>query len=167
MTTGEKAAKRSVKDEILDHLSEVESVEYRILLTMMLKMQSEYSELLSNSFALLQAQLAQIQAEISRIQKSEDELKRIVLNGHASVHDDDHEWIREKRRLDEACGKLISSHTKEGLCEHAKAQAEKEAVTKKRLWDVGDKVAGTVATALVMFVLGLVIAKLFPHLMGP
>ena len=145
-----------VRVEILEQLSEVDDAGVRVMLTLMLRLQDETNIY----FSTLQSHLIQIHGELSKIQRSTDQLKKDVLNGHADNHDDDHDYIRGLRDQEAMCGLVLRRHDADGLCEHARQLLEEKEVAKRRKWKVQDGIAEK--AGLILF--AIFAATLFPHL---
>ena len=145
-----------VRIEIMEQLAEIESPEYRVVLTLMLRMQDETNVY----FSTLQAHLIQIHGELSKIQRSEEQVKQLVLNGYAEKHPEHHAWIDQKMKQDAACGLVLNRHGEDGLCEHARQMIEEREVAKRRKWKVQDGIAEK--AGLILF--AVFAAALFPHL---
>jgi hypothetical protein len=147
-----KAPDSKVRVDILEQLSEIESPEYRVVLTLMLRMQDETNVY----FSTLQSHLIQIHGELSKMQRSEDQIKQLVLNGHTEDHSRHHHWIDSQMKLDAACGVVLNRHGEDGLCEHARQMIEDKNVIKRRTWKVQDMI--TMGLVLIL------LASLFPNL---
>ena len=147
-----KAPDSKVRVDIMEQLSEIESPEYRLVLTLMLRMQDETNVY----FSTLQSHLIQIHGELSKLQRSTEQIKKDVLNGHAENHDDDHDYIKDLRKQDAMCGLVLRQHGDDGLCEHARQMLEDRNVIKRRTWKVQDMI--TMGLVLIL------LASLFPNL---
>ena len=154
--TDGKAPDSKVRVDILEQLSEIESPEYRVVLTLMLRMQDETNVY----FSTLQSHLIQIHGELSKMQRSEDQIKQLVLNGHTEDHSKHHSWIDNQMKLDAACGVVLNRHGEDGLCEHARQMLEEREVAKRRQWKMVDGIYEKVG--LILF--AVFAAALFPHL---
>ena len=154
-----------VRQEIFEQMSEIEDPVYRIMMTLMLKLQDETQQEIAALTLVHQGymskfnhQLEKITEQLEKMNKTEEALKKVVLNGHADNHHDDHNWIREQRKYDQACGTVLNNHDKDGLCVFAKQAMEENEVIKRRKWKVQDMI--TMALAVIL------LATLFPNLAG-
>jgi hypothetical protein len=154
------SANSKVRLEIMEQLSEIDSPEYRVVLTLMLRMQDETNIY----FSTLQAHMIQIHSEISKLQRTDDQIKALVLNGHTDTHHADHEYVKELRKSDLACSLVLNKHGDDGLCQHARELIEAKEVRKRRQWKLVDGLVEKGAWLLIMFAGGVLVAKLFPHL---
>jgi hypothetical protein len=125
-------------------------------MTLMLRMQDETNVY----FSTLQAHLIQIHGELSKIQRSEEQVKQLVLNGYAEKHPEHHAWIDQQMKQDAACGLVLHRHGEDGLCPVAKQAIEDQEVAKRRRWKVQDGIAEKAGLVLI----GIIAAALFPHL---
>jgi hypothetical protein len=151
-----------VRKDIMEQMSEIDDPTYRVMLTMMLRMQDETQTEIAAMHLSMQAYMHQINIKLDKLTKTEDEIKKSVLNGHSETHHDDHNWIREQRKFDQACGLVLHKHGEDGLCDHARQMIEDREVAKRRQWKVMDGLAEKAVWLVVMFLGGLVVAKLFP-----
>jgi hypothetical protein len=154
-----------VRQEIFEQMSEIEDPMYRVMMTLILKLQDETQQEIAALTLMHQGymhkfntQLERITEQLDRISKTGEQIKRDVLNGHADNHDDDHDFIKGLRKQDAMCGIVLRQHDSEGLCEHARQMIEEREVAKRRKWKVQDMV--TLALA------GILLATLFPNLVG-
>jgi hypothetical protein len=158
-------ADSKVRQEIFEQMSEIEDPVYRIMMTLMLKLQDETQQEIAALTLVHQGymskfnhQLEKMTEQLEKMNKTEEALKKVVLNGHADNHHDDHNWIREQRKYDQACGIVLNNHDKDGLCVFAKQAMEEQDVIKRRKWKVQDMI--TMGLVLV------IIAALFPQYVG-
>jgi hypothetical protein len=156
-----------VRQEIFEQMSEIEDPVYRIMMTLMLKLQDETQNEIAGLtmvhqgyMAKFNGQLERITEQLEKMNKTEEALKKAVLNGHHNVHDDHHKWIEHQMKFDQACGTVLSNHGKDGLCEHARQMIEDQEVAKRRKWKVQDGIAEK--AGLILF--AIFAAALFPHL---
>jgi hypothetical protein len=156
-----------VRQEIFEQMSEIEDAGYRVMMTMMLKLQDETQTEIAAMTLLHQGymhkfntQLERITEQLERISKTGEQIKKDVLNGHAENHDDDHDYIKELRKQDVMCGLVLRQHGDDGLCEHARQMIEEKEVAKRRQWKMVDGIYEKVG--LILF--AVFAAALFPHL---
>jgi hypothetical protein len=154
-----------VRQEIFEQMSEIEDPMYRVMMTLILKLQDETQQEIAALTLVHQGymskfnhQLEKMTEQLEKMNRTEEALKKVVLNGHADNHHDDHNWIREQRKFDQACGVVLTNHDKDGLCVVAKKALEEDEVMKRRKWKVQDMI--TMGLVLV------IIAALFPQYVG-
>jgi hypothetical protein len=145
-----------VRVEILEQLSEVEDAGVRVMLTLMLRLQDETNIY----FSTLQSHLIQIHGEIAKLQRTDDQIREAVLNGHTTVHEEHHRWIDTQIEQDAACRRVLTEHGTDGLCHVARQALEEREVAKRRKWKVQDGIAEK--AGLILF--AIFAAILFPHL---
>ena len=153
-------AESKVKTDIINQMGEVEDQDSRVLLTLLLRLHEEMTQSFNAHFVTLNAHLIQIHTEIAKLQRTDDQIKTLVLNGHTEVHTDDHNWIAQQRKIEAACGLVLNKHGEDGLCEHARQMIEDAKVAKVRRWKVMDGLA----EKLILVLLGILAAAMFPHL---
>ena len=88
--------------------------------------------------AIVNEMFKNLNRKLDLVLEDEERIKKIVLNGHIETHVKHHKWVDDK------------------INEETKSETTKNAI-------VGG-IAEKVATAAVMFIIGVVASKLFPHL---
>ena len=106
---------------------------------------------------LMMRGFGQISDEIRSIRADIPGLREAVLNGHADVHHDDHEWIAKMKVVEEKRSAACD------WCAHKKVQDELEESSRRR---IRDGLVEKVSMAILMFLIGVLGATLFPHLGG-
>jgi hypothetical protein len=149
-----------VRNEIMEQLSEIEDPSYRVMLTIMLKVQDELVTELSSTQLMMQGYMSRITAQLEKISRTDEQIRREVLNGHSDVHNQHHHWIDNQMKMDAACGLVLHRHGEDGLCPVAKQALEDQEVAKRRKWKVQDGIAEKAGLILI----GIIAAALFPHL---
>lgn len=147
-----------VRREIMEQLTQIDNPEYRVVLTMMLRMQDETNVY----FSAIQGHMIQLHAELGKLQRTDDQIRAVVLNGHTDRHHTHHSWIDNQMNLDAHCGLIMGKHGDDGLCEHARQLIEDAKVAKVRRWKVVDSVAEKAVWVVLVFIGGLIAAKYFP-----
>lgn len=126
---------RRVRDEIMSAVDAEDDPKTRKILLFLVRMQEDIGQRLDRLFS------------------NEAAIREMVLNGHATVHHDDHEWIAEQRAGDKERIKV---------CEWAKTKMEREAMAAEE--DIKNAVATKhrhieralwLAVSLVLAYLGL------------
>jgi hypothetical protein len=74
-----------LRKDIIDAMTKIEDVNYRVTLAMVLRMLDSQEGLIHRLFEKVDTLIA-----------DEKRLQRIVLNGHVDDHNDHHKWIQEK-----------------------------------------------------------------------
>jgi hypothetical protein len=149
-----------VRQEIMEQMAEIEDPTYRVMLTIMLRLQDEMVTELTSTQLMMQGYMSRIAAQLEKISRTDEQIRREVLNGHSDVHNQHHHWIDSQMKLDQACGLVLNRHGEDGLCEHARQLLEEKEVAKRRRWKVQDGIAEKAGLILI----GIVAAALFPHL---
>jgi hypothetical protein len=146
-----------VRQELLEQLSEIESTEYRVMLTLLLKMQDELVQEISGLHLVVTGYMGKIARDIEKISRTEDEIKKIALEPHVDVHPDHHKWLDNNGPV---CSKITQNHSPDGLCEWARQAKEDAAVNKVRRW----KIVDNLAEKLLWVGLVIIGVTLFPHI---
>jgi regulator of PEP synthase PpsR (kinase-PPPase family) len=152
-----------VRNEIFEQMSEIEDPVYRVMMTLMLKLQDETQAEIAGLTMVHQGymakfnnQLERITAQLEKMNHTEEALKKAVLSTHHTVHDDHHRWIERQMEQDKACSMIVNNHGPDGLCQVAKQALENDEVIKRRKWKVQDMI--TMGLVLIL------LASLFPNL---
>ena len=153
-------AESKVKDDIINQMGEVDDQSSRVLLTLLLRLHEEMTHNFSAHFTTLNAHMIQIHTEIAKLQRTDDQIKTLVLNGHTEVHTDDHNWIAQQRKIEAACGLVLNNHDEDGLCEVARKALKEAEVSERRKWKIMDNLSET----LVLVLIGIIAAALFPNI---
>ncbi len=102
---------------------------------------------------LLGEGLTEMSEKLDAVWKDETSLRETVLNGHASNHDEDHEWISEQR-----------AKNRPEACEWARKKMEEEAAdateARKLKWSVKENLISAVLGAAALWLLPKIIAGL-------
>lgn len=151
-----------VRKEIIEQMSEIEDPQYRVLLALILRQQDETSAELGDLRNMMREFMRDIKQSLGSIQRTDDQIKSIALNGHTDKHGTHHSWIDQQMAMDAHCGLIVGAHGEDGLCEHARQLIEDAKVAKVRRWKIMDGIAEKGVWLLLMFVGGLVVSKLFP-----
>jgi preprotein translocase subunit Sec63 len=149
-----------VRQEIMEQMAEIEDPTYRVMLTIMLRLQDEMVTELTSTQLMMQGYMSRIAAQLEKISRTDEQIRREVLNGHSDVHNQHHHWIDNQMKMDAACGLVLNRHGEDGLCPVAKQAIEDQEVAKRRRWKVQDGIAEKAGLILI----GIVAAALFPHL---
>ena len=149
-----------VKADIINQMGEVDDQSARALLALLLRLHEEMTRNFSAHFTTLNVHMIQIHTELAKIQRTDDQIKEIALNGHTEVHTEDHNWIAQQRKIEAACGLVLNKHGDDGLCEHARKAIKDAEVVERRKWKVMDGLA----EKLILVLLGILAAALFPHI---
>lgn len=123
----------SVKAEILAAIANETDARMRTILLLMVGMMEE------------------IGGKIDSIYSDIPALRREVLNGHADVHHDDHEFIRELRTQEKALAWNQEQYEESIKDKQSKREIVEEWL-KNLLW------------AVTLFVGGIILSRLFPHI---
>ncbi len=94
------------------------------------------------AFLLLLGVMDEISKKLDNVMADEKGLREAVLNGHSETHDDDHEWIKNQRKLD--CHEICMWARTKMREEEASAQ-----VKTNRIHKVIDKAAEHSVTVLL------------------
>lgn len=152
----------SIKRDLTDALVQIQDPGYRVTIGFLLRILDH----LDNKTEVM---IEQIHAKLDQVMADEEKIKHMVLNGHANAHDAHHLWVSQQIASKEDCDVALKiaadRHSRGGYCDYAARKLEEEKVAQRRRWAIGDHVAQTLAVGATMFVVGLVIAELFPHLM--
>lgn len=146
-----------VRKEILEQMSEIESVEYRVMLTMMLKIQDEMISEISFMQNMVQGYMGKISTELERISKTDLEIKKAVLDPHTEVHPEHHKWLENHCTT---CTNIVGTHNEDGLCVYARQAKEASNVSKVRKWKVFD----SIVEKIVLILLTIIAVQLFPSI---
>ena len=128
-------------DDILSAVSQVESNDSRIVLTLLARVHTDILE------------------RLDAIGRDEARIKQIALNGLTETHHADHQWLVKYRP---ALGAVALRHDPSGYCDVAKRMMQDEADSKSRKQRIGDAVVERVLWVILV----LVAAALAPDLLG-
>jgi hypothetical protein len=142
-----------VRKDILEQMSEIEDPQYRVLMTLMIRLQDETAQEVNELRQMMRSLIGSLRADIASLQRS-DEWSR--------QHRDDHIWVEGQRKLDQACGIVLNQHGEDGLCEVARKAVKAAEAAQRRKWRVMDDLASDATKIGIGIVITLLLAKFFP-----
>lgn len=145
-------AESRVRKEIIEQMSEIEDTQYRVMLGILIRMQDEMVGEIGALQLVVQGYMGRITSQLEKISKTDEQLRKEILNGHSAVHDTHHHWIDNQMKIDAHCSTVLDKHEEDGLCHVARKAIEDAKIAERRRWKIVDELA----SKAVWLVIGMV-----------
>jgi DUF4097 and DUF4098 domain-containing protein YvlB len=113
---------------------------------------------LKNVLILMVGVFEEIGTKIDNMYKDKESLRESVLNGHADIHHDDHEWIKQHRVIEVNREKLVARALP--LMHWVELKVQEEIDTKKDNRSVSNRVRASLLEKIIWMVSGSMVAMI-------